>query len=181
IVGNAVFSAAQMSVSGGSVNVTNAGEPALLIVANGTLSFSDGAIITDRLVLTNSTGLINFNGGRLETKGSVIANGAPFTVGDGTTAATLHLLGGTHSFADGLVISKNAMLTGCGTIIGTVINNGTIATNCGAAPVAPAIVTQPASVVVKQGDAATFSVTATGDPPLAFQWRFNGGDLSAET
>lgn len=134
VVGNAAFSAAQVWISGGSVNVTNAGEPAFLSVANGTLSLSEGTIVTDSLLLTNSSGLINFNGGRLETKGTVVANGAPFTVGDGTTAATLHLLGGTHSFADGLVISKNAMLTGCGTIIGTVINNGTIATNCRAAP-----------------------------------------------
>ena len=37
--------------------------------------------------------------------------------------------GGTYVFADGLVISSNAKLTGCGTIIGTIVNNGTIATN----------------------------------------------------
>src|SRR5207249_6998241 len=89
VVGNAAFSAAQVWISGGSVNVTNAGEPAFLSVANGTLSLSEGTIVTDSLLLTNSSGLINFNGGRLETKGTVVANGAPFTVGDGTTAATL--------------------------------------------------------------------------------------------
>jgi len=52
-------------------------------------------------------------------------------VGDGSTPATLQLLGGTYSFADGLVVANNATVTGCGTILGSITNHGTIATNCG--------------------------------------------------
>jgi hypothetical protein len=45
------------------------------------------------------------------------------------------------------------------------------------AGVAPAITTPPASVSVPDGAVASFSVTATGDAPLAYQWRRNGVDL----
>ena len=45
--------------------------------------------------------------------------------------ATLELQGGTFSFADGLVISPNATVTGCGTIIGPITNNGTYSNPCG--------------------------------------------------
>src|SRR5260370_28052467 len=39
----------------------------------------------------------------------------------------------------------------------------------------------PVSLVVTQGDSATFSVMATGDPPLTYQWRFNGGAFPSAT
>lgn len=46
-----------------------------------------------------------------------------------------------------------------------------------AAAVAPAIMTQPAPASVPEGAVASFSVVATGDAPLAYQWRRNGVDL----
>lgn len=46
------------------------------------------------------------------------------------------------------------------------------------APVAPSIATQPAAVTVADGASAAFVVTATGDAPLAYQWRRDGVDLS---
>src|SRR5438045_3915021 len=61
------------------------------------------------------------------------------------------------------------------------INNGTMATNCGAAPVPHSITTQPVSLVVTQGESATFSVTAAGDPVLNYQWRVNDADLDGQT
>src|SRR5947208_16204325 len=45
----------------------------------------------------------------------------------------------------------------------------------------PSITTQPNSLVVTQGNSAGFSVSATGDAPLAYQWRFGGGPLSNAT
>ena len=57
----------------------------------------------------------------------------------------------------------------------------TISTNCGGASGAPSITQQPASLVVTQGTTATFSVAATGAPPLTYQWRFGGNNLSAAT
>ena len=48
-----------------------------------------------------------------------------------------------------------------------------------AAENAPAISSQPQSVAVLEGDNATFSVTATGQQPLSYQWRLNGMDIPA--
>ncbi len=50
----------------------------------------------------------------------------------------------------------------------------------------PAITGQPNSLVVTQGNSANFTVAATGDAPLNYQWRFgmpgvSGGDLAGAT
>ena len=42
----------------------------------------------------------------------------------------------------------------------------------------PQITTQPASQAVPSGAAATFNVSATGSPPLNYQWRLNGAALT---
>ncbi len=39
---------------------------------------------------------------------------------------------------------------------------------------APSIVASPAHQMVAGGSNATFTVTANGDPPLSYQWRYNG-------
>lgn len=41
-------------------------------------------------------------------------------------------------------------------------------------PVAPAITAQPQNLMVPAGSTATFSVAATGTPPLAYEWHKNG-------
>ena len=46
------------------------------------------------------------------------------------------------------------------------------------APIAPLITAQVQSVTVTQGQAATFSVSATGTAPLSYQWRRNGVNVS---
>jgi len=54
-------------------------------------------------------------------------------------------------------------------------------TNSATAATAPVITTQPASVTVTAGDPVTFSVVATGTPPLTYQWRLNGLTISGAT
>ncbi len=45
-------------------------------------------------------------------------------------------------------------------------------------PVGPSIVTQPAATQTNlQGSAASFSVVASGSPPLHYQWRLNGTNI----
>ncbi len=44
-------------------------------------------------------------------------------------------------------------------------------------PVALSITTQPVSTKIDGGGIATFTVVASGTPPLAYQWRFNGTNL----
>ena len=48
-------------------------------------------------------------------------------------------------------------------------------------PVPPSITTQPASLTVTEPGAANFSVVATGDAPLSYQWRRNGVNISGAT
>jgi PKD repeat protein len=43
---------------------------------------------------------------------------------------------------------------------------------------APAITVQPSSQTVRQGQTATFSVTATGTAPLSYQWQKNGVNIA---
>ncbi len=46
---------------------------------------------------------------------------------------------------------------------------------------APHIITQPHPQSVSAGQSAMFSITASGAAPLAYQWRFNGTDISGAT
>ena len=66
-------------------------------------------------------------------------------------------------------------------LFSVVVSNGTApaATSANAKltvgqPTAPSITAQPANASVNVGATATFSVTATGTAPLAYQWRKNG-------
>ncbi|MCI0746487.1 MAG: immunoglobulin domain-containing protein [Verrucomicrobia subdivision 3 bacterium] len=45
----------------------------------------------------------------------------------------------------------------------------------------PVITQQPTNQMPSIGSNVTFSVTATGAPPLTYQWRFNGTDLPSQT
>jgi uncharacterized delta-60 repeat protein len=45
----------------------------------------------------------------------------------------------------------------------------------------PALTQQPISLSLTQGLDATFTVSASGDSPLRYQWRFNGTNLSGAT
>jgi hypothetical protein len=44
--------------------------------------------------------------------------------------------------------------------------------------VAPSITTQPKNATVTAGQAASFSVTAMGTAPLAYQWRADGSEIA---
>jgi hypothetical protein len=76
---------------------------------------------------------------------------------------------GTYSLvvtnAVGSVTSSNAVLT---------VNGGPV-------NVAPTISGQPQDQNVNQGSNATFTVVAAGTPSPAYQWRFNGANISGAT
>ncbi len=56
--------------------------------------------------------------------------------------------------------------------------NGTVSSsNASLTVLGPAITSHPMSQTVTQGGTATFSVTATGAPPVTYQWEFNGADI----
>jgi T5SS/PEP-CTERM-associated repeat protein len=182
LVGSASVSSGQFGLSGGAVTVTNTALAGLASVPNGSFTLNGGDLTVDQLRLTNSTSQFLFQSGTLRTKGSTVANGAAFVVGDGVNPATLYLDGGTHSFAGGLVISANATLAGCGTIIGTISNSGLISTNCGGGgSTAPSITTPPQNLTVTNGDSATFTVVGTGNPAPTYQWWKGSGKISGAT
>ncbi|HEY0005647.1 MAG TPA: PQQ-dependent sugar dehydrogenase, partial [Pyrinomonadaceae bacterium] len=49
------------------------------------------------------------------------------------------------------------------------------------APVAPLITTQPQSQIAGEGQTVTFSVTASGSQPLAYQWQRDGVNIQGAT
>jgi len=109
------------------------------LVVNGICEVNGGTLTALQLYFTNNAGQMFFPSGTIRSGGAVISNGSPFVVGDGTHPANYHMDGGVHTFANGLIISPNATLSGCGTIIGNIVNNGTVSTNCGGT-VSPTIV-----------------------------------------
>lgn len=59
--------------------------------------------------------------------------------------------------------------------------NGQPLTTASASAISPLILTPPASRTCVAGLRAGFNVSATGSPPLAYQWRKNGVDLTGQT
>jgi len=51
----------------------------------------------------------------------------------------------------------------------------------GTQPVAPSLTVQPVSVTVIAGQAATFSVSASGTAPISYRWHKNGTNISGAT
>jgi hypothetical protein len=169
IVGNAAQSTGLIQVSGsGQLIVTNVPSyPGLILLGvggTGTLDLSGGLTVADRLVATSGVNsVVNFASGQLEVNVQmVVSNGAAFTVGNGTSAATLDFMGGTHWFGNGLNISGNAALTGVGTINAAV----TLANNAVWAPGGPAGGTQTVvgAVVLNPTTILDYQFGAPGGP-----------------
>ncbi|HVU17052.1 MAG TPA: immunoglobulin domain-containing protein [Candidatus Didemnitutus sp.] len=78
--------------------------------------------------------------------------------------------------------SAQALTAGSATITASLSGVSASATVTVTVPnVAPTISTQPASQTVVMGQAATFSVVATGTPAPTYQWRLNGTNISGAT
>lgn len=134
ILGSSAASVSNLiTVSGGSLAVTNSSANAKLVVGaagQGALTLNGGSLVVDQFLATNGgNSVVNFHAGTLAARSTTISNAAPFAVGDGVQAATLKLNGGTHLFANGLSVASNATLTGTGVVNAavTVANGGTLA------------------------------------------------------
>ncbi len=128
----------RIQIGGGIVTVTNQlGTGKLVIgqVGQGILTQNGGSLTVDHLFVINGTNSqFNLNAGSLGSKSTTVSNTQTFVVGDGVDATTFRLLGGVHTFANGLRVRSNATLAGCGTINGSVLVDagGTITSTCGA-------------------------------------------------
>ena len=122
----------------GSLFVTNSsGTGTLGLGGNGGALTITGTVVADIVSLqgpyyngyafaAGPGGAVTFSSGTLIIKGLGGDNNLTFVVGDGTNTANYVMQGGTHSFVNGLVISSNAVLSGCGTVTGSVTNYGLI-------------------------------------------------------
>jgi len=126
VLGDEALSVGQALVADGNLSITNGTGTAQLTINSGVFTLNGGELAADHLALENAAGRFVFNGGNLRSSGTTVSNGLPFVVGDGIKPATFHLNGGVHSFANGLVISSNATLSGCGVINGSIVNHGTL-------------------------------------------------------
>ena len=132
-----VTASAKINLTGGQFLATNSVNSATLYVGSavtGTVALAGGSLTVDRLVVTNAaSSIFTFGSGALTTKATAISNGVAFAVGNGSSAATLSLLTGSHSFADGLVINTNAVFAIGGTnAIGAVAVTGNVTLQAGA-------------------------------------------------
>ena len=154
VISNAIGT---IQISGGSLNVTNQSGTARLVVgqgAQGALAQNGGVLTVDQLLVTNgNSSVVSFSSGLINTKATTVSNAQMFVVGDGVSAATYHLLGGVHSFADGLRIRSNAILSGCGTINGSVQVDagGLVLADCGGSLTFTGIVTNNGSLKAVNG------------------------------
>jgi hypothetical protein len=126
-----------IQVTDGQLNITNQSGTGQLVVGqmgSGAFTQVGGTLIVDQLLATNGTNSVfNFGSGTINTKSTTVSNSQTLVVGDGLGSATYHLLGGVHSFNDGLRIANAATLSGCGTINGTVVVDvgGRVIADCG--------------------------------------------------
>jgi T5SS/PEP-CTERM-associated repeat protein len=120
-----------INVTGGSLFVTNSFGQELQIF-HGTLALNGGTVTVDNLNLTTNLSVVAFSAGTLYSASTEVTNGVPFVVGDGADAANFNLLGGVHAF-NNLRIRNAAMLSGCGTVTGSVLIDagGTVLSDCG--------------------------------------------------
>jgi uncharacterized delta-60 repeat protein len=119
---------------------------------------------------------------------SMLGGSAAFTVGAAGTGLTYQWFhnGAAVAGATGATLSlTNLQTADVGNYYVTITGSAGSVTSATAtltgANAAPSIPTQPANLTVISGQAATFSVTATGSGTLTYQWRQNGFPISGAT
>ncbi len=153
IIGNLGFGTLVLSngtVHASNVTVSKQGEPSVLTLAGGTLN-------VESLSLPNENSQFIFNQGNLSARSVAITNNQVFAVGDGFNSAALKLLGGDYGFKNGLLVANKGIVTGCGTITGSIINYGTIITDCQSDPLTiGGVLTNQNMIVVSKGSTIQF-------------------------
>ena len=72
---------------------------------------SGGSLFVSSLIAANAGNQVLLNSGTLATGNMVYSNGLNFVVGNGSSAATLQLTGGTQIFQTNLVIANAGTVT----------------------------------------------------------------------
>ena len=171
-------------------------------VLNPTAGTDNGAQFT--VVVTNVAGSVTSSVATLTVNvpPSITTQPANVTVTAPAAATFSVVASGTTPFSyqwrrNGVAISgataasyvlNPTALSDSGALFSVVVTNafGTVTSaaatlTVNAAPSAPTITTQPGNTTVTAPAAATFSVAASGDAPLSYQWRRNGVAISGAT
>jgi endonuclease/exonuclease/phosphatase family metal-dependent hydrolase len=146
------------------VGVANASNSPVFVLTNNLALNTDYTLVT-RYAPSNGVSSLWINPGA-ETDPSVTATDTVTTVSITTFALRESLSSGDGMgtlFFDNLVV---------GTAFADVISNVSIP---------PSITNQPQSQIVTEGDNVTFTITAGGTAPLAYQWQFSGTNLAGAT
>jgi hypothetical protein len=185
--------------------VNIAGANAAIYTTPATTTSDNGAIF--RVVVSNTAGTVTSAGATLTVNAAAIAptiTAQPVsqTVTAGQTASFSVSASGTAplsyqwqkngvNIAGANAASYTTPVTTTsdnGAAFGVVVSNtaGTVTSaaatlTVNAAVVAPTITSQPVNQSVTVGQAATFSVTATGTAPLSYQWQKNGANIAGAT
>ena len=117
-------------VAGGRLTTTNATQTGIMDVRHGTLTLSNGgSITTDKLLITNTAGVLVFNSGTLSTSSSYISNNLTAVIGTGLSSAQWNMHDGLQSLAVGLTVFGRAIVNVTSaqlSVSGQVTNNGTL-------------------------------------------------------
>lgn len=167
VLGTASLCTGNATVNGGNLFVTNSTGAAKLVVNQGAFTVNQGAITTDQILVTTNGAQLIFNGGTLRARSLSVSNGAPFTVGDGVQPAVLEMSGGVFNFPNGLVVSPNASVIGCGTVIGPITNNGIYNNTCGGVTPLPTTI----SAVGKSTNLVTLSCASQNGSSYTLEYK----------
>jgi len=142
---------ATFAQSGGVVTVDQ------VLVTNGAYTVIISNLVVQPLWAPVTNGTYNtftLASGVFNTMSSTVSNKQTFLVGDGIDSATYHLLGGIHTFANGIEVSSNAVLSGCGTVNGSVLVDagGLIQAHCGGTLTFTGIVTNNGTWIATNGN-----------------------------
>lgn len=158
---------ARMSIIGGNRGVT---------INHGTLTVDDAYAQLGFLNALTANSHVAFNSGTLGLRRATIANGLPFTVGDGGSVPATYALvysGPTASFANGLVLNSNGRLVGGGNPAAGATNGlitGDVSGVAGA-KVKPSVISQP---FTSADDLRTGTISVSGN------WNNNGIAVSLD-
>jgi len=130
LVGSLSNVVARVSVSSGSLFVTNAAHSAVTEVRYGTLMLTTGGVFaTDSLLITNASGSFLNNGGTFNITGQAQVDQGTQTFASGTTQVSSNFVIGSTANSTGTVIVTGTLVAKDGTLgIG---NNGTITSGGG--------------------------------------------------
>ena len=151
--------------------------PAALSASPETVAFGNvsvGSSSNQSLTITNS-------GGTAATISQASASGTGFSLSGVVLPATLNpgtSATFTATFAPGATGSASGTASFTSAQLSSAYSVSMSGTGVG---VAPSIVAQPVSISILTGQTATFSVTATGTAPLAYQWKMNGTAIAGAT